>query len=67
MIDGGKVKRSYPLRSEIPKLSHCINVKEEKIAGLIYATKMAINVDTWEVQDGYDLYHHVIFLTRAHT
>jgi len=34
-------------------------------APLVYASKIAAKVDSAAVQDGYQLYHHVFFFTRA--
>ena len=61
MITGGKGKKSSLPKSEIPKLAQSINMNGKRSSNLLYASKMAAKVDNGAVQDGYDLYHHVIF------
>ena len=60
-ISGGKGKRSTTTKVDIPKLAEKnYNLSSIKINNLIYASKMAAKVDNAAVQDGYELYHHII-------
>lgn len=61
MIIGGKGKKSSLPNSEIPKLAQSINMNGKCRSDLLYASKMAAKVDNGEIQDGYALYHRVIF------
>lgn len=61
-IAGGKGKRSTQAKNEIPRLAEkYYNLSAAKIDQLLYASKMAAKVDNAAVQDGYCLYHHVMF------
>jgi uncharacterized protein len=61
-IAGGKGKRSTEAKNEIPRLAEkYYNLSTAKIDQLLYASKMAAKVDSTAVQDGYSLYHHVMF------
>ena len=47
---------------DIPELAEkYYNLSSIKIINLLYASRMAANIDNAAVQDGYSLYHHVIF------
>jgi hypothetical protein len=49
-------------KHEIPKLAEMhYNLSSSKIDKLLYASKMAAKIDNSAIQDGYSLYHHVIF------
>ncbi len=56
-IAGGKGKVSKKTPEEIEKISEKIGSDPEK---LTYASRMSAKVDSTAVQDGFDLYHHVI-------
>jgi len=61
-IAGGKGKRSLDTKNEIPILAEKnYNLSSSKIDELLYASKMAAKIDNAALQDGYSLYHHVIF------
>ena len=64
MITGGKGKKSSLPKNEIPKLAQSINMDGKRSSNLLYASKMAAKVDNGAVQDGYGLYHHVIFFNE---
>jgi len=61
-IAGGKGKRSTATNIEIPRLAEKhYNLSTEKVSRLLYASKMSAKVDNSAIQDGYTLYHHVVF------
>ena len=59
---GGKGATSRKTPTEI--LDRCERLAVEP-APLLYASRMAAKVDSAAVQDGYQLYHHAFFFTRA--
>jgi hypothetical protein len=64
-IAGGKGKRSREAKNDIPMLAEKnYNLSSAKTNTLLYASKMAAKVDGAAVQDGYSLYHHVIFFDK---
>ena len=64
-IAGGKGKKSTETKNDIPRLAEKhYNLSSDKISMLLYASKMAAKIDNATVQDGYSLYHHVIFFDQ---
>jgi uncharacterized protein len=64
-IAGGKGKKSAETKNDIPRLAEKhYNLSSAKISRLLYASKMAAKIDNATVQDGYSLYHHVIFFDQ---
>lgn len=64
-IAGGKGKKSTTTKNDIPELAEkYYNLSSFKINDLLYASRMAAKVDNASVQDGYSLYHHVIFFDQ---
>ena len=59
---GGKGAASRQTPSEIEKA--CDRFGSEP-ALLVYASRMSAKVDSAALQDGYQLYHHAFFMTRA--
>jgi hypothetical protein len=59
---GGKGLASRKTPAEI--LARCEELSIDP-SPLVYASRMAAKVDSAAVQDGYDLYHHAFFFTRA--
>jgi uncharacterized protein len=59
---GGKGLTSRKTPGEI--LKRCEELSLDA-APLVYASRMAAKVDSAAVQDGYQLYHHTFFFTRA--
>lgn len=57
---GGKGRYATRTPDEIVETAWKIGVDAEKV---IYASKMSAKVDSCLVQDGYELYHHIIFYT----
>jgi hypothetical protein len=62
-IAGGKGKSVRKVEEEI--LSSGLSLSDKKIEKLKRASKMAAKVDTACVQDGYNLYHHVIIFDES--
>jgi hypothetical protein len=61
-VVGGKGATSRKSPAEI--LEACDRIGRDP-APLVYASKTAAKVDSAAVQDGYQLYHHAFFFTRA--
>ena len=59
---GGKGRTSRKTPDEIMGWGKYISIAPEQ---LVYASRMSAKVDSAAVQDGYQLYHHVFFFTRA--
>jgi hypothetical protein len=59
---GGKGATSRKTPGEIATRCESLSIDP---APLIYASRMAAKVDSAGVQDGYQLYHHTFFFTRA--
>ncbi|MDD5092835.1 MAG: DUF763 domain-containing protein [Dehalococcoidia bacterium] len=58
---GGKGATS---RKTPEQIEDCGNLISADPASLVYASKMAAKVDSAALQDGYQLYHHVMLFTR---
>lgn len=64
-IAGGKGKKSTATKNDIPELAEkYYNLSSIKINELLYASRMAAKIDNAAIQDGYSLYHHVIFFDQ---
>ncbi|MBN1632218.1 MAG: DUF763 domain-containing protein [Thermoleophilia bacterium] len=64
IVAGGKggVSRKTPGEIEAAATSGALLIEPQ---GLVYASKMAAKVDSSGLQDGYQIYHHSFFATRA--
>jgi uncharacterized protein len=61
-ISGGKGKNSTKPRYEIKTLAEKnYNLSTSKINHLLYSSKMSAKIDNSAIQDGFNLYHHMIF------
>jgi uncharacterized protein len=61
-VAGGKGKKATEAKNDIPKLAERhYNLSSDKIYSLMHASRLAAKVDNAAVQDGYSLYHHVVF------
>lgn len=61
-VSGGKGINAIKPKYEIPKLAennHTLSTNQ--INNLVYASKMSAKIDNAAIQDGFSLYHHVIF------
>ncbi len=61
-IAGGKGKASRKTPIEIEEFCDRFSAGAK---GLVYASKMTAKVDSAALQDGYQLYHHTFFFTKA--
>jgi hypothetical protein len=59
---GGKGKAALKTLQQVEKT--CDNFSISKGKSFIYASKMSAKVDSACVQDGFNLYHHMIFFTQ---
>jgi len=63
-IAGGKGKASRKTLDEIEQYGDLYNLSTTSIKELQYSSRMAAKVDGTAIQDGYQLYHHVFFLSE---
>ncbi len=63
-IAGGKGKASRKTLSDIDALGDKLRLSDGKLAELKYASRISAKVDNACVQDGYQLYHHSMFITE---
>ncbi|VUT26907.1 MAG: hypothetical protein MOIL_01781 [Candidatus Methanolliviera sp. GoM_oil] len=61
-VAGGKGKASKKTSEEIRKASEIFSLSDEKVGDLIYKSRMSAKIDNSCLQDGFDLYHHCLFL-----
>ena len=62
-IAGGKGNASKKTLSEIEQFGENFNLSTSKIKELQYSSRMSAKIDSAAIQDGYNLYHHVIFFS----
>ena len=62
-VAGGKGKRSRSTLSDIDALGDTLHLSDATLTELKYASRISAKVDNACVQDGYQLYHHAMFLT----
>ncbi|MDH7516980.1 MAG: DUF763 domain-containing protein [Candidatus Thermoplasmatota archaeon] len=63
-ITGGKGKISRKTPEEIEKIGELYNLSTTSIKELQYSSRMTAKVDNTAIQDGYDLYHHVLIFSE---
>jgi len=63
-IAGGKGKASRNTLSDIDALGEKLKLSDGKLADLKYASRISAKVDNACVQDGYQLYHHSMFISE---
>ena len=63
-IAGGKGKASRKTPSEIEQYGDIYNLSTTTIKELQYSSRMAAKVDNTAIQDGYNLYHHVLIFSE---
>ncbi len=61
-VAGGKGRVSRRTPEEVERLGELMGVEPEPLA---YASRMSAKVDNTAVQDGYQLYHHVIIFSSS--
>ena len=63
-ITGGKGKASRKTLSEVEKIGELYNLSTSSIEELQYSSRMAAKVDNTAIQDGHNLYHHVLLFSE---
>jgi len=63
-IAGGKGKASRKTLSEVEKIGELYNLSTSSIDELQYSSRMAAKVDNTAIQDGHNLYHHVLIFSE---
>lgn len=64
-IVGGKGRVSRMVPDEIRKVGEEFGFSDSKVEELIRISKLVAKIDSAAVQDGYDLYHHSMFLSES--
>jgi len=62
---GGKGVKSKDTLNEIVAIGNQLSLSSNSIEKMQYTSRMAAKVDNAAVQDGYNLYHHVIIITEG--
>ena len=63
-IAGGKGKTSRKTPDEIKQIGDLYNLSTTTIKELIYSSRMAAKIDNTAIQDGYNLYHHILIFSE---
>ena len=61
---GGKGKRSRHVLSEVRKIGEDFGLSQQEVSTITYASRMTAKVDSAAIQAGYQIYHHMIFVSR---
>ncbi|HHT9119833.1 MAG TPA: DUF763 domain-containing protein [Candidatus Hypogeohydataceae bacterium YC41] len=61
---GGKGRTSRKTPEEIRAWGNRLSLSDSTVEGLIYASRMSAKVDSAALQDGYQIYHHVLAFTN---
>ena len=64
-VAGGKGSRSRNAPREIGELGEDFSFSSSRTASLTRASRLAAKVDTSLLQDGYDIYHHAMFVAES--
>lgn len=64
LVAGGKGRASRRTPHEIYDIGEIFPLSDKKLDELVYSSKISAKVDNSCIQDGYQLYHHVFFLTE---
>lgn len=64
LVAGGKGRASRKTPQEIQDVGEFFPLSEKKLDELVYSSKISAKIDNSCIQDGYQLYHHVFFLTE---
>lgn len=64
LIAGGKGRASRKTPQEILDAGEVFSLSSVKLEELVYSSKISAKIDNSCIQDGYQLYHHVFFLTE---
>jgi uncharacterized protein len=64
LVAGGKGRASRRTPSEIETAGDLFSLSTPKLDNLVHNSRMVAKIDNSCIQDGYQLYHHVFFLTE---
>lgn len=64
LVAGGKGRASRRTPHEIQDAGEMFSLSTAKLEDLVYSSKISAKIDSSCIQDGYQLYHHVFFLTE---
>jgi len=64
-VCGGKGKTSRKTPEQIQDWGHILDLSEEKIRNLVYASRIAAKVDSSLIQAGYQIYHHNLIFSKS--
>lgn len=64
LVAGGKGRASRKTPQEILGAGDLFSLSTVKLDELVYSSKISAKIDNSCIQDGYQLYHHVFFLTE---
>jgi len=62
---GGKGRRSRLAAEEIGSIEEEYDLSEEETPKLVYASRITAKVDSAAIQAGYQLYHHMMFISEG--
>lgn len=65
LVAGGKGRASRRTPEEIEAAGELFSLSTSSIEDLVHYSRMVAKVDNTCIQDGYQLYHHVFFLTEG--
>ena len=63
-VAGGKGRTSKRTPTEILSMGDDLGLKDRTMEGLVYSSRMSAKVDNTAIQDGHQLYHHVMLFTE---
>ena len=63
-VVGGKRPKGYKVPEELDRIAEYFGFDEETLSRLKYASRMVAKVDSAAVQDGFDLYLHVMIVSE---
>lgn len=61
---GGKGKRSRSALNQIPEIGREFDLSQSDVSRMTYASRMTAKVDSVAIQAGYQIYHHMIFVSK---
>jgi len=65
-VAGGKGKEGLKTPEHVVKFAEDLGISSRRVEKLIKASRLAAKTDTSALQDGYDIYHHCILLSKKH-
>ncbi len=65
-VAGGKGKEGLKTPEHIVKFADELGISSRNAERLVNASRLAAKTDTSALQDGYDIYHHCVLLSKKH-